>query len=191
MHLSDPVITSSLQHLKPALEAGGIIACPTEAVWGLSCDPFSEMAVKSLLTLKRREMAKGMIVVADTIDRLMPLLDQLESEKRDKVINSWPGPYTWILPDCDNLFPHWVKGNNVSVACRVSAHKPLTEVAALAGGFVVSTSANFAGEPPIRSLAEIKNHPILDSVQGVYDATLGTLSQPTQIRDGQTGAILR
>ena len=50
--------------LRSVLDSGGVVACPAEGVWGLSCDPYSEMAVDALLTLKRRSVHKGLIVVA-------------------------------------------------------------------------------------------------------------------------------
>ena len=53
----------SLPAAVAALHRGGVIAYPTEAVWGLGCDPFDEAAVMRLLALKQREVAKGLNLV--------------------------------------------------------------------------------------------------------------------------------
>src|SRR6476660_3748187 len=83
-----------------ALRRGGIIAYPTEAVWGLGCDPFDEAAVMHLLALKQREVAKGLILIAGGLDAFEHLLDwdALPTDRREAVFATWPGPHTWIVP---------------------------------------------------------------------------------------------
>ena len=66
--------TLRMQLAAGVLHAGGVVACPTEAVWGLSCDPFDEAAVHRLLALKRRPVEKGLILVAADMDQLQFLL---------------------------------------------------------------------------------------------------------------------
>ena len=93
-----------------ALNQGGVIAYPTEAVWGLGCDPFNESAVKRILALKQRPMEKGLILVAANKNQLAPLLDGLEDSELGRLDSSWPGPTTWIIPDKSAIFPSWVRG---------------------------------------------------------------------------------
>ena len=81
-----------------ALGAGGVIACPTEAVWGLSCDPENARAVSRLLRLKQRPVEKGLILVAAEESQLYPLLEGLSDEQRKLLSDSWPGPATWLIP---------------------------------------------------------------------------------------------
>src|SRR5690606_39119590 len=82
------------------LRAGGLLAYPTEGVWGLGCDPFSRPAVTRLLALKQRDVAKGLILVAASAAQLDGLLDwdTLDPSSRDAVLASWPGPHTWVVP---------------------------------------------------------------------------------------------
>ena len=180
--------------LRPALAAlhrGGVIAYPTEAVWGLGCDPFDEAAVTRLLALKQRPVDKGLILVAAEPAQFDGLLDwaALPAARRDAVLASWPGPHTWIVPATARV-PRWISGGHAGVAVRVSAH-PL--VAALCRGFggpLVSTSANFSGEPPARTRA-VLDAALLARLDAVTGGETGGLAAPTSIRDALSGAVLR
>lgn len=88
---------------------GGVIAYPTEAVWGLGCDPWNEDAVYRLLALKARPVEKGLIVVAANIHQLDFLLEDLPDVWLDRLAGTWPGPNTWLVPHQERL-PEWVTG---------------------------------------------------------------------------------
>ena len=173
------------------LTAGGVITYPTEAVWGLGCDPANETAVHKVLALKQRPVEKGMILVAASADQLdgWVQLDALPAERRAAVLASWPGPNTWILPAGPKA-PRWVTGDHEGLAVRVSAH-PLVAALCLAwGGPLVSTSANLAGEEPARSRAALDPR-LTALLDGIVDGAVGERAQPSTIRDGLTGATLR
>lgn len=104
---------------------GGVIAYPTEAVWGLGCDPWNEDAVYRLLALKARPVEKGLIVVAAHIQLLDFLLEDLPDVWLERLAGTWPGPNTWLVPHQDRL-PEWVTGVHDSVAVRVTDH-PLVQ----------------------------------------------------------------
>lgn len=174
-----------------ALRRGGVVAYPTEAVWGLGCDPFDEAAVLRLLAIKRRDVAKGLLLVAADLGQLDGLVDwdALPAGRRDTVVASWPGPNTWVLPASARV-PRWITGDHDGVAVRVSAH-PV--VAALCRGFgapLVSTSANPGGEPPARSEADLATG-LRTTVDAVLPGAIGGLERPTPIRDARTGVALR
>lgn len=191
MSQSKAFVTRSVSQVADTIRSGQVVACPTEAVWGLSCDPFDSTAVESLLTLKQRERAKGLIVVGASTECFQALLAHLPQAQRDQVEASWPGPYTWLLPDPEGVFSPWVKGDHVKIACRVSRHSPLQALAEASGGLIVSTSANRAGEPPFRDLEALSKSAIADSLGAILEAPLGGQAEPTQIRDGESGNILR
>ena len=92
-----PVSHWKTLQLARVLRAGGVIAYPTEAVWGLGCAPWSEAAVLRLLELKDRPMAKGLILVAAAIEQFDFLLDDLPQRWQDRLSSTWPGPSsgTW------------------------------------------------------------------------------------------------
>ncbi|MCL1526508.1 Sua5/YciO/YrdC/YwlC family protein [Xanthomonas nasturtii] len=174
-----------------ALTQGGVIAYPTEAVWGLGCDPRQQAAVLRLLEIKRRPVDKGVIVVASGVDVLRDWidLDALEPARRQAVLASWPGPHTWILPVTAQA-PRWVTGEHDGLAVRISAHPVVAALCVAWGAPLVSTSANLAGEPPARS-REALDPALLATIDGVVDGEVGALAQPTQIRDARSGQILR
>ena len=68
---------------------GGVIAYPTEAVWGLGCDPWDQEAVEKVLELKRRPVEKGVILVASSLDQVRFLLDPLPPLLRAEAERHW------------------------------------------------------------------------------------------------------
>ena len=173
------------------LRAGGIVAHPTEAVWGLACDPASEAATLRLLALKQRSVDKGLILVAASPAQLDRHVDwtALPPARRDAMLASWPGPNTWIVP-ASAAVPAWIRGAHASVAVRVTAHAPAAALCTAFGGAIVSTSANPAGAPPPHAFAGI-DPAILQGIDAVLEGGTGSLDRPTTIRDALTGAILR
>lgn len=173
-----------------ALESGGVIAYPTEAVWGLGCDPFDEDAVQRLLQLKRRPMHKGLILVAADMSQIQPLLVGLDSAQRQQLADSWPGPVTWLLPDLADWIPGWVKGHHNSVAVRISDHPGVRALCQAYGGPVVSTSANPSAAPPARSKLRVSTY-FGSGLDYILPGKLGGLSRPTQIRDIGSNKFIR
>lgn len=180
---------NSLDDAIAALQAGGVIAYPTEAVWGLGCDPDNDAALTRLLRIKRRDPAKGMILVAASIEQFAPWLAGLPFQLHAPLAASWPGPHTWLVPD--NGRSHGlVRGSHDRVALRVSDHPVVVALCEAFGGPIVSTSANRADEPPVISLAAIHDT-FADEMDAVVEAELGGLERPSVIRDLVSGQILR
>jgi len=175
----------------PTLHAGGVVAYPTEAVWGLGCDPANEAAVLKLLRLKQRPVEKGMILVAAELAQLdgWVSVNQLPADRRAEVLASWPGAHTWILP-AGTRAPRWITGDHTGIAVRISAHPLVAALCRAWGGPLVSTSANLAGQPPARTRAEL-DPALLALLDGLVDGATGGLAQPTPIRDALTGQVLR
>ena len=86
------------------LAQGHVIAYPTEAVWGLGCDPHNRDAVERVVAIKHRSMSKGLILVAASIDQLGTLLDSLSKTELSQLRDTWPGPVTWLIPDSCLLY---------------------------------------------------------------------------------------
>ena len=174
------------------LRNGGVIAYPTEAVWGLGCDPFDEAAVLRLLAAKQRAVDKGLILIAASISQLEDIVDwpSLSQTQREAALSTWPGPHTWVVPATARV-PRWITGaHDEHVAVRVSAHPVVVALCEAFGGVVVSTSANRAGAPPPRDLAGFDTT-LRDALDGIVEGETGGLSQPTPIRDARTGNVLR
>ena len=169
---------------------GEVIAYPTEAVWGLGCDPWNPFAVRNLLAIKNRQMRKGLILVAADTDQLGPLFKSLTAKQRAALNDSWPGPTTWLLPDPDNFIPSWVKGDHDKVAIRVSAHPGVSALCRRFGDMIISTSANRAGKPENRSRLKLVKS-LGDKLGFVVPGSLGGDENPSTIRDVESGAVLR
>lgn len=173
------------------LRRGGVIGYPTEAVWGLGCDPFNESAVLRLLALKQRPVAKGLILVAADVTQLEGLVDwdALPDGRRDAVLASWPGPYTWVVPATRRV-PRWITGDHADVAVRISAHPVVVAICTAFGAPLVSTSANPSGADAPRTLAEF-DPALLAALDLMVPGETGGLLRPTAIRDARSGDALR
>ncbi|WP_297528846.1 L-threonylcarbamoyladenylate synthase [Thiohalobacter sp.] len=178
-----------LRQARRLLLAGGVIAYPTEAVWGLGCDPFDPVAVARLLALKGRTADKGLILISDRLERVEPLLAPLPAARRKAVLATWPGPHTWLWPAQDWV-PDWLTGGRPTLAVRVTAHPLAAALCAVAGRPLVSTSANPSGHRPARSALKCMKY-FEGQLDGVLHGRLGGLDRPTTIRDALSGALLR
>lgn len=185
------MIELALDTAVPLLRAGGVIAYPTEAVWGLGCDPGNEAAVMRLLALKQRPVAKGMILVVADSAQLQGWvrLQDLPAKRLEAVMESWPGANTWIVPAGPRA-PGWITGEHTGIAVRVSAHPLVNALCRAWGGPLVSTSANLAGQPPARQRDQL-DPALLPLLDGLLDGATGGLEQPTRIRVAATGQVLR
>ncbi|HLA32157.1 MAG TPA: Sua5/YciO/YrdC/YwlC family protein [Pseudomonas sp.] len=177
-----------VQQAARVVRQGGVIAYPTEAVWGLGCDPWNEEAVARLLALKERPVHKGLILVADRIEQFDFLLEDLPEIWQERLAGSWPGPHTWLVPHQDRL-PEWITGEHRSVALRVSNH-PLVQALCRLTGPLVSTSANPAGHPAARSRLRVEQY-FPRQLDKVLCGALGGRKNPSLIRDLVTGDVIR
>lgn len=172
------------------MRAGGLIAYPTEGVWGLGCDPWNAASVERLLTIKQRQVAKGLILVAAGCDQLEPWLETLDEAQRRRVCTPSDPPTTWLVPDPRSLAPDWIRGDHDGVALRVSGHPVVAALCRAFGGPVVSTSANPGGLPAARSLDEAQRYfgsAIDRYLAGEVDPGRGA----SIIRDLVTGKVIR
>ena len=169
-------------HLAQALNCinnGGVIAYPTEAVWGVGCDPRNETAVRKILEIKQRPTEKGLILVGSSLEQFSDWIKPLSDQELAQLQPTWPGPVTWVLP-CVSETPDWLRGEHSSLAIRISAH-PIIRILCDQAGALVSTSANPAGEEPARTQTEVEQY-FPDQLDYILPGELGGLSQPSQIR---------
>lgn len=171
------------------LLAGGVIAYPTEAVYGLGCLPLELDAVGRVLELKGRAIDKGLILVAAAVDQLEPFVTLPAEPIRTTLLASWPGPVTWVLP-AHAFVPAWLTGGRDTLAVRVTAHPVARYLAARTQSPLVSTSANRTGHPPLRSVLAVRRA-FGAELDDIVTGPLGESPRPTEIRDGLTGRTLR
>ena len=181
-------MSSSIEKAAMLIKQGEVIAYPTEAVFGLGCDPFNEQAVKQLFHVKHRPYEKGVILIAADVEQIRDMVELEGQPWQQQVETSWPGPITWVLPTKTSL-PDWITGGRDSVAIRVSNHPTVQALCLAYGGPIVSTSANISGQEPTRTYAEVSRQ-FASSVYCI-DAEVGNLDKPTQIWDAVTNQQLR
>ncbi|HEU4618093.1 MAG TPA: L-threonylcarbamoyladenylate synthase [Gammaproteobacteria bacterium] len=168
---------------------GGVVAYPTEAVYGLGCLPRDETAVSRILRMKRRSWRKGLLLIAADLETLMRYVALERSPLASEILASWPGPYTWVLPARADV-PEWLTGRRGSIGVRLTAHAIAAELASRVGDALVSTSANVSRRPPART-ALAARRAVGREVDYVLSGKVGGGAKPTSIRDGMTGAVLR
>jgi L-threonylcarbamoyladenylate synthase len=171
------------------LHAGHVIAYPTEAVYGLGCDPRNESAVRKLLALKDRNESAGLVLLASGFAQLKAWIADVDQALVDKAMQTWPGPVTWLFPRAAGV-PDYVAGKHDTVALRITAHGPSRDLCVAFGSALISTSANPSTAPPARSTAEIRNYFGTD-LAGILAGELGGAQNPSEIRDLVSGKIIR
>lgn len=173
-----------------ALKLGQILAYPTEAVFGLGCDPDNQNAVLALCALKQRPIEKGLILIASDFSQLLPYIDlnAITETQLTAVTQTWPGPYTWVMPS-KLTTPKYLRGGFETIAVRVSNHPTVKALCGQFGKPIVSTSANLSGMAPAKTPKEVFEQ--FAGAVAISEGEIGTLDKPTIIRDARTGEIFR
>lgn len=186
--MSDP-IEQPLDPEQLAYQEGQVFLYPTEAVFGLGCDPNNEAAVEQLLAIKKRPRNKGLILVAKNYSQVMAYVDDaaIPIERRADIFSSWPGPVTWLLPKSASA-PQWITGDFDKIAIRIPKH-PVVERLCEKLGPLVSTSANITGMDTADTIAGVRQQ--LQAPLFVVDGELGERRNPSKIIDAVTGTVIR
>jgi L-threonylcarbamoyladenylate synthase len=169
------------------LNEGGVIAYPTEGVFGLGCLPLFEDAVHRILRIKERDPSLGLILIAASSSQLAPyaVIPADEAE----LAGSLEQPVTWVLP-AKPATPVWIRGRHPGVAVRISAHPVAAALCDAAGSALVSTSANVAGQPPARSGIILRRR-FGHLVDYIVPGDCGPAKGASEIRDYASGKVLR
>ena len=169
------------------LGEGGVLAYPTESVFGLGCDPRQLNAVRRILALKGRPRQKGLILIASNKQQALPWIER--EKELEMTRSSWPGPVTWVF-SASVQTPELLCQSDHSIAIRVTDHPVAKALCETFGSALVSTSANPADLPPARDTVTLDSY-----FDGRLDALLigelGQRQQPSEIRDARTGKVLR
>ncbi|MFT5449442.1 MAG: L-threonylcarbamoyladenylate synthase [Gammaproteobacteria bacterium] len=171
------------------LRAGGVIAYPTEGVYGLGCDPLNQAAVERILRLKGRSAGKGLILIGADETQLWPFIQIVDDARMSPVRNSWPGPVTWVFPARDDINP-LISGGRRTVAVRVTSHPGAAALCAAFGGALISTSANVSGAKPARTRLRVQRE-LGAHIDGIARGRVGERRQPSTIRNVADAQFLR
>lgn len=155
----EPVIlgAASPRAIEWAAEAivnGGVIALPTDTVYGLAASHTNEQALDRIFVIKGRPVDRTLPVLVSSIDALARLVEHIDERTARLLDEFWPGSLTVALPGRRGLLPHLVAPDG-TIGVRMPNHPLALEIIEKAGGAIACTSANRSGEPPATSALEV------------------------------------
>ena len=176
-----------LKKIHEILVDGGVIAYPTESVFGLGCDPSNEQAVARILEIKKRTLAMGFVLLTPNIEIISGWVSM--SNKQLKIFSSPSSrPTTYIVP-ASVVAPKWLTVKN-TLAIRLSNDLFIKNICSLLGLPIVSTSANLHGENPCKSAEEVQK--IMGSqLDYIVFKQTGPFNSPSTIVDLSSGKTIR
>ncbi len=186
---SDP-FDSRIQLCRAAriISSGGVIAYPTEAVFGLGCDPDSREGVLRILNLKQRNVSAGLILIASDREQLDRWIAPRPEEQR-RLDSDSATAITWIVTAHPGT-PYWVSGGRSTVAVRITRHPIAAALCRYSQTALISTSANRHGRAPARSRLAVRKQ-FGAGVDCIVPGALGTDTRPSEIRLARTGEVIR
>ena len=172
-------------------QQGGVIAYPTEAVFGLGCDPDNQSAIEKLLQIKSRSKAKGLILLASSFEQLLPYLDltQLTNEQINVILSRWPNGITQVLPARADI-SSYITGDFSTIAVRVTDQPDVVKLCEQVNKPIVSTSANLSGIEPAKTWQTL-DQTLMNLIDHVVKGETLAYTQPSKIIDGLTGEVFR
>lgn len=182
MHFSMPI-----QRAARIVRGGGVVAYPTEGVFGLGCDPADVEAVARILAIKRRDPAMGLVIIAAAPGQLEGWVEPSVLEG-DGTLGHADG-ITWIARAGPRV-PFWIRGEHEGIAVRITAHPVAAALCLASGTALVSTSANVSGRPPTRRRFVLRRN-LGDLVDFVVPGDCGDAGGPSEIRELGSGRVVR
>ena len=179
--------SQTIRHAAHILEQGGVIAYPTEGLFGIGCLPDDVDAVVRILTIKRRDPDMGLVLIASDLEQVHDWIRLPKSHPDLESSNE--RPVTWIIPASDDA-PLLVRGKHPSLAIRLTAHPIARALCEAVDSALVSTSANVSGRPPARN-RHVLRRDFGALVDYIVPGDLGGASGASEIRDLLSGEVLR
>jgi len=145
----------AIQEAAKWILSGGIVALPTDTLYGLAADPFSTAAVARLFLVKGRAAERAVPLIAADAEQVTVHLGPLSAAAARLAERFWPGPLTLLVAAPRGLAPD-VTGGTGRVGVRVPAHDVARAICRAAGRPITATSANLSGEPATAEPAEVE-----------------------------------
>ena len=169
----------SIRHAAHVIRCGGIIAYPTDTIYGLGCDPFNVDAVERINTIKQRSANKQFILLVGNIDQIRSLI-VLDNDQESLILQSTE-PTSWIVQASQHA-PRWLIDKNNALTFRISKHHDVQKLCDALGHAVISTSANISGKAPAKNALEIHRH---------FHTTVDKILASSQKLTGKPSKIIR
>ncbi|MBM7866551.1 threonylcarbamoyl-AMP synthase [Heliobacterium gestii] len=173
------------------LRAGGLVAFPTETVYGLGADGLNGPAVAAIFTAKGRPSDNPLILHIAAMDEVAALTLDFPPLARRLAERFWPGPLTLVLP-ASSLVPPVVTAGLATVALRMPSHPVARELIRAAGVPVAAPSANRSGRPS-PTVAEHVREDLWGRIDGIVDGGACDFGLESTVVDarGEAAVILR
>lgn len=151
---SEVEVQSAIPATIAHLQAGGVLAYPTETVYGFGT-AVDGAAVDALVRMKRRPPGKPFLLLISGSEMLARLDLHLTPAAARIAARHWPGPVTLVLRGGEHRVPPRLRGPEGGIAVRWTSHEGLQQLLQAYGDPITSTSANLPGLPPAMAAAEI------------------------------------
>ena len=145
----------SIRHAVHIIKHGGIIAYPTDTIYGLGCDPYNPDAVEKINIIKQRPLNKQFILLAGHINQIRPLI--LINKEQEKLITQNPEPTSWVI-NASQYAPEWLTGKYGTLTIRISKNHDVQRLCHALGHAIISTSANISGKTPAKNSLELHKY---------------------------------
>ncbi len=170
------------------LKRGGIIAYPTESVYGLGCDATNLNAIAQLLSIKNRPQAKGLIILVSHIEQAFEFIAPLNQQQIETIKQPNIRATTWLLNKSSHLSPLLV-GKHDKIAVRVTSNPVAKNLCQLLNKPLVSTSCNLSSKPASSHVSIVRNQMKMKLNLILSGSCGGQL--PSRIVDLQSSRIIR
>ena len=167
----------SIRHAAHIIRHGGIIAYPTETVYGLGCDIYNAEAVEKINIIKQRSPYKQFILLAGNIDQIKQLIEI--NDKEESIIVNTKEPTSWVIK-ASSLAPEWLTDKNNSLTIRISRDNLVKKLCHILGHAIISTSANFSGKKPAKTGLDL-HKAFHDKVDKILLSNHKTTRKPSKI----------
>jgi L-threonylcarbamoyladenylate synthase len=177
------------------LRKGGVLAYPTEGVYGLGCDPFNFAAVQRIWDIKGRAADKGLIIIGATLAHFEPLLTSsalrslANAEATRAQQPASQRSTTWVVHARSDV-PMWLSGGRSSLAVRLTRHGRARALCCAFRGALVSTSANISGARAAHSAQQARRW-LPRAPDWILGGQVGGELRPSRIVELESGRVLR
>lgn len=179
----------SIDAAASVIRRGGVVGFPTDTVYGLGCDPWSDAAVSKLFVAKGRE-AKPVPVLCSSLQDALAVVEMSDTARR-LADEHWPGALTIVAP-LKRSVPTLLDQGSKLLGVRVPDHPVAIALSSECGGFVTGTSANLSGEPSCATAKEV-DRSLGDRIDAIIDGgpTRGTQSTVVKVVGGSIEVLRR
>ena len=172
-------LQAALREAAGVIARGGVIVYPTETLYGLGADALNPAAVRNVLAVKKRKDDKPILAIVNSVEMLRRVVAYVPESAEHLMQAFWPGPLTLVFMASAHV-PKELTQSTGTIGVRIPSHPFCLELVERCARPLTSTSANIAGEPPHRSIEEIRRA-LTEGVELFLDAGPLPESKPSTV----------